>query len=359
MKAVNKALLFLILLLIIPFAPAAAQTSDRLQVVATTTLIADVARNVGGDLVVVSAVIPAGADSHTYNLTPRDVAGIAIADVVLVNGAFLEESLLNILEVAASVEPVVVSVGVPVLGAHAHDEDDDHEADDHHDDGDHASSYEVIGILDDSLECSLHDDDDHEEAGDHDDDDAHEEDGHDHGDCDPHFWTDPANVMIWAANIAAAFAAADPDNAAIYEANAAAYIAQLEALDAEIRALVESVPPENRVIVTNHEFLAYFAHAYGFEVVGTVIPSVSTLAEVNPQTIIALVEVIRAEGVRAIFAEISAAQALAQAVAAEAGFDVQVVTLYSDSLSPADGPAATYIDFMRHNVTTVVEAMGG
>lgn len=355
MKAVNKALLFLLLLSIIPFTTAAAQTAPRLRVVATTTLIADVARNVGGDLVDVTAIIPAGADTHTYNPTPRDVAGIASADVVLVNGASLEESLLDILLSAAASEPVVVSAGVPVLGGHTHDDEDDHDEDDH------ASGYEVIGILGHSAECELREhDDDHADEDDHDaDEDMGADDGHDHGNCDPHVWTDPANVMIWAGNIAAAFAAADPENAAVYEANAAAYSAQLEALDEEIRALVDTIPAEDRVIVTNHEFLAYFAHAYGFEVVGTVIPSVSTLAEANPQTIIALVEVIRAEGVRAIFAEISVPQALAQAVAAEAGFDVQVVTLYSDSLSAADGPAATYIDYLRHNATTIVAALGG
>lgn len=349
MKALNKTLLFLSLLAIIPFTTAAAQTAPRLHVVATTTLITDVARNVGGDLVDVTAIIPAGADTHTYNPTPRDVAGIASADVVLVNGAALEESLLDILLSAAAVEPVVVSAGAPVLAGHAHE--DDHEEDDH------ASGYAVIGILGDSAECeveTLIEDDTADDAQD-----AHADDGHDHAGCDPHFWTDPANVMLWTVNIAAAFAAADPGNAAVYEANAAAYSAQLEALDAEIRALAETIPAEDRVIVTNHEFLAYFAYAYGFEVVGTVIPSVSTLAEANPQTIIALVEAIRAAGVRAIFVEISAPQALAQAVAAETGFDVQVVTLYSDSLSAEDGPAATYIDYLRHNATTIIAALGG
>src|SRR5690606_3357508 len=131
------------------------------------------------------------------------------------------------------------------------------------------------------------------EAGEH----EHEEDedDHAHGSCDPHFWTNPQNVMVWAENIAQAFASADPANAEAYHANAAAYIEQLAALDADIEALLAEIPVENRVMVTNHEFLGYFAERYGFEIVGVVLPGGTTLAEPAPQDVAELIEVIERE----------------------------------------------------------------
>jgi ABC-type Zn uptake system ZnuABC Zn-binding protein ZnuA len=331
-----------------------AQDSERLQVIATTTIIADVAQNVGGVLAEVNAIIPPGADSHTYSPSPRDIAIIADADVILVNGLFLEESLLDILDANAPVEPVVVSLGVAILAAGEDDyHDEDHEDEHHH-------GFEYVGVLGGDAECDVngnhHDDHDDEHYDDHDD--EHQDD-HDHGPCDPHVWMNPANVMIWAENIAAAFTAADPDNAEVYAANAAAYIAELEALQVELEAIVAALPHERRVLVTNHDFLAYLAAAYDFELVGTVIPGVSTLAEVDPRTLAELVEIVREEGVSAIFGEVSIATDLAETVAAEVGHEVRVVSLYSESLSPADGPASTYIDYMRYNVRTIVEALGG
>ncbi len=128
--------------------------------------------------------------------------------------------------------------------------------------------------------------------------------------------------------------------------------------DAEVEALLAEIPEENRVIVTNHEFLAYFAKRYGFEIVGVVIPGGTTLAEPAPQDVAELIETIEHEGVRAIFVEVSDAGRLAQVIAGDAG-SVQVVTLYSDSLSSADGPAATYLDYMRHNAAAIAAALGG
>lgn len=168
---------------------------------------------------------------------------------------------------------------------------------------------------------------------------------------------DPNNVKLWALNIAAAFSAVDPANAATYTANAAAYIEELDALETEIAAMIETLPHENRVLVTNHDFLAYFAAAYDFEIVGTVIPGVTTVAEVDPRTLADLIEVVRAENVNAIFGEVSAQSNLAETVAAEVDRDIQVVTLFSESLSGPDGPASTYIAYMRYNVSAIVEAL--
>ncbi len=331
-----KRLLMLIVLCFTGIIPTNAQ-AEPLTVVTTTSLIADVARNVGGDLVSVTALVPPDTDIHAFQPAPQDVALVAQADVVLVNGAGLEGFVTGIIENAAGVEPLVVSNGIEVLafGEHGHDHDEDeNHADDKH-----------LGVLGQDAAC---------EAGEQ----EEGEDDHAHGSCDPHFWTNPQNVMVWAENIAQAFASTDPANAEAYHANAAAYLEQLAALDAEVEALLAEIPEENRVIVTNHEFLAYFAKRYGFEIVGVVIPGGTTLAEPAPQDVAELIETIEHEGVRAIFVEVSDAGRLAQVIAGDAG-SVQVVTLYSDSLSSADGPAATYLDYMRHNAAAIAAALGG
>lgn len=333
-----------------------AAQETALRVVATTTIIADVARNIGGERVEVTALIPFDADAHAFTATPSDVAAVAQADMVLVNGAGLEAFLSGLLENAGDVQPVVVSDGVRVLafGGHGHDHDDedhdDHDDEDHddHDDEHHDDHAEAlyIGVLGVDADCGDHHDDEQMD------------DEHDHGECDPHFWTDPTNVMIWADNIAAAFAVADPENADFYSASAAAYKGTLAELDAQIEALLEGIPHEERVIVTNHEFLAYFAARYDFEIVGVVIPGGTTLAEPSPRELAALIETIRDEGVRAIFAEVSDPGALAGMIAGDIA-GVQVVTLYSDSLSGPGGPASSYIDYMLFNAQAIAAALGG
>lgn len=325
MKHQLAILLTLVVFIVASFQSVNAQ-NEPLNVVATTTIIADVARNVGGDLVEVTALVPMDADVHAFQTTPNDAALIADADILLVSGAGLESFLGDLIESVGSVQPVVVSNGIEML---AFGEQVSHE---------HESA-EHIGVLGVDVECE------HEEE--------HEADEHEHGGCDPHVWTDPNNVKIWAANIAEAFAAADGVNAETYAANAAAYIEQLTALDTEVREILSSIPEDQRILVTNHEFLSYFVQAYDFEVVGVVISGGSTLSEPNPQELAQLIEVIRAEGVPAIFTEIAASDQLASIVAQETGIDV-VTALYSDSLSDS---AATYIDYVRANAQTIAQAL--
>jgi zinc/manganese transport system substrate-binding protein len=316
-----------------------------LKVVATTTIIADVARNVGGELTDVVALIPPDSDVHAFQPAPQDAATIAKADVVLVNGANLEESLLALVESSAQVELTVVSNGVPMLAFGGHDEEEHAESEADHE---HEAA-EIIGVLGIDAECGVEEHHDEEEH-------AEDEAEHEHGACDPHVWGNPQNVEVWTDNIAEAFAAADPDNTDTYIANATAYKDQLAALDAELEAIFSSIPEANRVIVTNHEFMGYLAARYGLEVVGTVIPSASTLAEASPQDVADLIGTIRETEVKAIFAEVSDPNALAQVVSQEAG-EVAVVTLYSDSLSASDGPASTYIDLMRYDAQAIAEAL--
>jgi zinc/manganese transport system substrate-binding protein len=330
----KRLLLYIVLVMcLIGIGTVAAQPTP-LDVVATTSLIADVARNVGGDRVNVTALIPGGTDVHAFEPTPQDVLAVSQADVLLVNGAGLEAFLGRLVENAGNVEPVVVSNGVPMLpfGDHDHVEHDEHE---------------TLGLLGEAGVCEDEHHDEHEA-----------EEAHEHANCDPHVWTDPHNVQVWAANIAAAFAVADPANADAYHANADAYIAQLDALDAEIREILSTIPHEGRILVTNHEFFGYFAHAYDFEVVGVVIPGGTTLNDPDPQALARLIRLVAEEGVPAIFAEVSAVPVLAETVAQEASITV-VADIYSDSLSDPDGPAATYLDYMRHNAQTIATALAG
>jgi ABC-type Zn uptake system ZnuABC Zn-binding protein ZnuA len=493
--------------------PASWAQAAPLNVVATTSIIADVARNVGGDLVQVTALVPPNTDVHAFQPAPQDVVLLTNADLVLVNGAGLELFLGGLLENVTDVELVVVSDGVSVLAAGEHHDEAEHdhtlaatptetpamsgmdhsghtmsadmgvpsaaymtitntgtttdtliaiqtdavtqisfhetvvvndlasmsplpngveipaggtvelrpagihamlegvkhdlilgeavdltlvfasgleivvnaaiddippetvneitqgnlivstvwvrpalgmeEAEPAHDhaaeaEEHHHAEQDYIGVLGTDADCS--DATMHAEV--------HADADHEHGACDPHVWTDPQNVMIWADNIAAAFAQADPANAAVYTANAEAYKAQLAALDEEVTQILAVIPAEKRILVTNHEFLRYFAAHYEFEIVGTVLPGFDTLSEPDPQSLAALVETINAEGVNAIFVEVSDAGALADAVAQEAGRDMQVITLYSDSLSDAGGDAGTYLDYLRYNATAIATALG-
>lgn len=340
MKPVRATALILFILLLLVALPFAAAQDTALTVVATSNILAEVASHVGGDRVNVTALIPPGADGHAWQPTPADVLKVTQADLVLAIGIGYETFLGGLAENAADVPQVIVSNGISILpfGGHEHEaeqaEDEEHE--------------EHIGIYGEPGVCEDHAEEDHaEEAGEH---------GHEHGDCDPHVWTDPNNIIIWANNIAEAFASADPANAETYRASAAAYAEELKTLDTEIERILAVVPEERRVLVTNHEFLSYFAHRYGFRVVGGILGG-STLDEPDPQELADLVETIRALNIPAIFAEVSSSSRFTDVIASEAGIMV-VSDLYSESLSSADGPASTYADYLRYNAQKIAEALG-
>lgn len=313
---------------------------ETLHVLATTTIIADIAQNVGGEFLSVQVLVPPNTDVHAFEPLPSDLRLVEEADILLVNGAGLEEFLGRMLENVSTVEPIVVGMGIEIVAFAEHE--DEHEDEDHHE-------VEYIGILGEEGVCEEH----HEEATE-----EVSEEEHEHGECDPHYWENPQNAMIMAENIAAVFAEADPANAEAYFANATAYIEELEALDAELEEMLSVIPAERRVIITNHDFLAYFAARYDFEVLATVIPSVTTLAEPSPQEISNLVELIRNEGINVIFAEVGDSKRLAEVVASEVGGELQIVSLYSGALGDADSPANSYINYMRVNAETIAEALG-
>jgi ABC-type Zn uptake system ZnuABC Zn-binding protein ZnuA len=179
---------------------------------------------------------------------------------------------------------------------------------------------------------------------------------HHHHEGDPHFWLDPLNVVKYVENIRDGLIAADPEGQEAYIQNAAAYINQLNELDSWIKQQVSLIPEEHRLIVTNHESFGYFADRYGFRVIGTIIPSVSTGATPSAQQLARLVDHIQKTRAKAIFLETGANPQLAQQVASETGVKV-ITSLFSHSLTSSDGAAPTYIEMMHYNVRAIVEAL--
>lgn len=281
------------------------------RVMATATFLADIARQVAGDRLVVDSLVPVNVDPHSFQPTPRDIARIADSQVLIVNGAGFEEWLEEALQNAGGERLVITASAGLELRASDEEPHDDGEADD---------------------------------SGDH---------GHE---GDPHFWLNPLHAIRYAENIRQGFIQFDPDGAAIYRLNASQYIEQLHALDAWIEAQVAQIPLERRLLVTNHESFGYFADRYGFQVVGTIIPSISTGAAPSAQELARLVDQMRAAGIIAIFLETGANPQLAQQLGQETG--VKVVTdLYTHSVASTDGSAPDYIAMMKYNTTRIVEAL--
>ena len=178
---------------------------------------------------------------------------------------------------------------------------------------------------------------------------------HDHGPLDPHFWFDPTRVREAVIDIATRLAIMDPAGAETYTANATAYVAQLEELHAWTEQQVAEIPVDNRILVTSHDSLSYFAVVYGFEVVGTVIPGGTTETESSAEQLAHLIETIEHEGVSAVFGETTITERIAQTVAEETG--AGFYSLYSGSLGAVGSGADTFITMVRTNVEIIVEAL--
>lgn len=278
---------------------AATATAAQVAVVATTSIVGDVVRQVGGDRVAVVVLFPLGTDPHTFEPTPRDLVLLTRADVVFANGAGLEETLASILE-TPEIRSKVVSVS-------------------------------------DGIELRTLEDE--------------------HGGADPHVWFDPTNIIAWTHRIRDALTALDPAGAPDYAARADAYEASLLDLDAWIQDQVATIPPERRVLVTDHWVLGYFAALYGFREAGAIVPGFSTLAEPSARDLAALEDQLRALRIPAVFVSPGFNPGLAARLAQDTG--VRIVVLFHGSLSEPGGPAPDYLAMMRENVRRIVEALGG
>lgn len=273
--------------------------SASLSVVATTTQLADFARAVGGDRILVTQLLRPNADPHEYEPIPSDVTAVGEADVVVQHGIGLDEWLDEVIDNAGgNAKRVTATAGVTLLPG-----------------------------------------DDEEPAG------------------DPHVWLDPRNAIAMVRTIETAFAAAAPATAEQFHRNADAYVARIEALDKELETRISTIPRAKRRIVTDHDAFGYFAARYGVTVVGTVIPSLSTAAEPSAKELATLADAIRREGVRVVYSEASIDPKLETALAREAGARLGD-PLYGDALGPSDTPAGTYLGMMRSNMDAIVAGIG-
>ncbi|MFI0396274.1 metal ABC transporter substrate-binding protein [Paracoccus jiaweipingae] len=332
---------------------------DKLNVVASFSILGDMVQNVGGDRIALTTLVGPDGDGHVYQPTPADAEAVAKAGLLVINGLEFEGWTPRLIEAAGYQGPVVIAAeGITPL-KNAEDDHDDHADHDDHDHGDHDdhAGHDHAGHDHDDHDHADHDDHDHDEHAkdDHDHDDHAADDGHHHhGAYDPHAWQSVANARVYVANIARGLTEADPAGAETYAANAKAYTDKLDALDSQLHAAVDALPQDSRTIVTSHDAFGYFARDYGLKFVAP--QGVSTEASASARDVGALITQIRDQQIKAVFVENISDSRLLQQIASETGARIGG-TLFSDALSPADGPAATYIDMMRHNMSEISKAL--
>jgi zinc/manganese transport system substrate-binding protein len=310
----GPALAALFLLSLALAAPAPANAGPK--VVASFSILADMTREIAGDRAEIAVLVGPGSDAHVFEPSPRHAAMVGGADLLVINGLGFEGWTERLVEAADFMGPVVIaSKGITPLPAEA-------EGHEHHDEGDRHA---------------------HEE----------EEAEHDHGPDDPHAWQDLANARFYIANIADGLCTVDAGNCPAYRENAARYQQEVTALDGEIRTLFAAVPKDRRRLITSHDAFGYFARAYGLEMLA---PVSSTGAEPSARDIAALIRQIREHGISALFVETITDPRLMEQIARETGAKVGG-ELYSDTLSQADGPAASYLEMMRHNMRVIAAAL--
>ncbi len=279
-------------------AAGSASVAKRITVAATTTQIQDFAANVGGPLVTIVGILKPNVDPHDYEPTVADANAIGKADLILTHGLGLDAWMDKTIKNAKTKAPVVVTTAgiTPLKG----------------NEGDPAG--------------------------------------------DPHVWFDPTLVKQMVLNIASGLAKVDGANAATYQRQAMAYSLLLDQTDQQVQGVYNQVPQPQRKLVTDHDAFQYLAKHYGLTIVGTVIPSISDTAEPSAKAINDLIETIKREQVKAIFAESSANPKVARQVARETGVTI-VDNLYADTLGPPGSDADTYLTMMRYDATTITNAL--
>jgi zinc/manganese transport system substrate-binding protein len=284
--------------------PAAPQDAQRgkIKVVATFSILGDLVKNVGGDRAEVATLVGPNSDVHVYSPSPADAKKLAEADIVFANGLGLEGWMIRLVSASGTKAPMVIA---------------------------------SLGISPRKME-------DEDKAG--------------LGTTDPHAWQSVAAAKIYVANIRDGLAAADPAGKAIYEANAKVYLGKLDELEKEVKAAIASIPAVHRKIIITHDAFGYFGAAYGMTFIAP--EGVSTEADPSARDVAKIIRQIRKQKVPAVFLENITDPRLMQQIARETGATIGG-TLYSDALSAPDGPAATYIDMMRHNVREFTKALIG
>ncbi|MCP4422379.1 MAG: zinc ABC transporter substrate-binding protein [Chloroflexi bacterium] len=289
-------------ILTLPSLTAANLSGRPLQVIASTSIIGDVVAQVGGETIELTTLMAAGQDPHSYEPGAQELTAVVQADVIFINGWDLEESLAHDLETIGEDVPIVpISANIKPL--------------------------------------TLNEDD--------------------HSSADPHVWFNIQNVAQWTENVAQVLTNLDPANAAIYKSNAEAYLVQLAELEIYVEEQLAILPEAKRILITNHDSFGYFAQAYNFEVLGTIAPGSSTLAEPSASDMAALITVMGEHDICTLFSETSANNSLAQTIAAELdGCDtVRVVSLYTGTIGIDGSGAEGYLGMFRTNVDAIVAGL--
>ncbi|MDU6674110.1 MAG: metal ABC transporter substrate-binding protein [Bradyrhizobium sp.] len=275
-----------------PSVPASAQT--RPNVVTSFSILADFARRVGGDRISVTSLVGPDSDAHVYTPTPHDAKDVGAARLLIVNGLGLEGWLPRLQQASGSKAPIIVATqGITPRKRGA--------------------------------------------------------------DADPHAWQSVGNARVYVRNILDALVAADPADAAVFQANAERYLAELDALDQEVRAEIGKIPPERRKVISTHDAFGYFADAYGIQFIAPL--GVSTETEPSARDVAEIIVQVRKDKIPAVFLENFNDDRLVGRIAAETGAKIGG-TLYSDALSEENGPAPTYIAMVRHNIRALTSALG-
>ncbi len=282
-----------------------AQAQEKLKVVASFSILADLTKNVGGDRVEVSALVGPGGDAHVYTPTPADARNVAAAKLVIINGLGFEGWLARLVKSAGNKATVITA---------------------------------TKGITPRKEKADAH---------------GHKH-SHDHSDADPHAWQSVANAKIYVANIRDALVAADASGAEAYRKNADAYVAKLDALDREVREAVAKLPAERRRVISTHDAFGYFADAYGITFIAP--QGVSTEAEATARDVARIITQIKAQKIPAVFLENVSDPRLMRRISQESGARLGG-TLFSDSLTDEKGPAPTYIDMIRYNIKALTGAL--
>lgn len=297
------------------FGSGTARAEAAINVVASFSILGDIVQQVGGDRVHLRTLVGPDGDAHVYQPTPADARSVAETQLLIVNGLGFEGWMDRLTEASGYKGPVVTAT----------------------------AGVEPLQIAEVEAETE-------QEAGE-----AGQAD-QDHSEIDPHTWQSLANARIYVRNIADGLAAVDRAGAETYRDNAARYLKEIDAVEAQIREMVASLPAERRKVVTSHDAFGYFSAAYGIEFNAPV--GVYTEAEASAGDVANLIRQIEKEKITAVFVENISDRRLIDQIVRETGARIGG-TLYSDALSKADGPAGTYLDMMRHNIQTLVAALGG
>lgn len=292
-----------------------AVAGDKIKVVASFSILADFVQRVGGDRVELTTLVGPDGDAHVYEPKPDDAKAMAAAQVVFMNGLAFEGWLDRLVESSGYKGPIVKATD----GIKPEKMSDDHD----HAEGEKKEEHE------------------HEHA---------------HGEFDPHAWQSAANSIVYVKNIAEALCATKVSDCETFKANADAYTKELSALHGEIEAAVSKIPEDRRNVITSHDAFGYFSRAYGITFHAP--EGVSTESEASAKDVAKLIEQIREDRASALFVENISDLRLIEQISNETGLKIGGA-LYSDALSSKDGPAATYIDMMRHNTKLLTEAMAG